>query len=175
MPAPKKAFPAYRHHKTSGRAVVTIDGRDIYLGQYESEASREKYDRVIAEWLTAGRRLPPKRSENTVISVVEVVRDFMRHAKRHYLKHGRETSTVNQFANALKPLVALYGRTPAGEFAPSALKAVREHMIAEATKEGKRLYRKTVNDRCWRIKHLFAWAVSEELVPPEVFQRLRPL
>jgi hypothetical protein len=31
--------PTYRRHKPSGRALVTIDGRDIYLGAYDSAAA----------------------------------------------------------------------------------------------------------------------------------------
>ncbi len=175
MPAPKCNFPSYRHHKPTALAVVTIDGRDIYLGPYKSAESRERYDRTIAEWLSAGRRLPPRRKEKTVISIAELVRDFMLYAKSQYLKHGKETSTVSQFQNALKPMLALYGRTPACEFSPRCLKAVREHMIHESKKAGHPLYRKTVNDRCWRIKHVFSWAVAEELMGPEVYQTLKPV
>ena len=29
-------IPSYRLHKPSGQAVVTINGRDIYLGKYNS-------------------------------------------------------------------------------------------------------------------------------------------
>jgi hypothetical protein len=38
--------PKYRLHKTTGRAVVTIDGRDFYLGPYNSPESRAKYDEL---------------------------------------------------------------------------------------------------------------------------------
>ena len=48
---PKKLrIPSYRKHKPSGRAVVTLDGRDIYLGKHNSAASRAEYNRLIAEW-----------------------------------------------------------------------------------------------------------------------------
>jgi hypothetical protein len=57
-------IPTDRLHKSSGRAVVTLNGRDIYLGAYGSSASREKYDRLIRRWLDHGRTLPsPKTSE----------------------------------------------------------------------------------------------------------------
>ena len=49
--------PRYRHHKPSGQAVVTIDGRDFYLGTHGTKQSREDYDRLIGEWLANGRRL----------------------------------------------------------------------------------------------------------------------
>jgi hypothetical protein len=41
--------PKYRHFKPRDLAVVRINGRDHYLGQYGSPASREAYARLIAE------------------------------------------------------------------------------------------------------------------------------
>jgi len=40
MPRLVKKTPSYRLHSSDGRAVVTIDGRDIYLGKYNSPESR---------------------------------------------------------------------------------------------------------------------------------------
>jgi len=57
MSRPRRT-PAYRKHKASGQAVVTIDGRDVYLGPYGTDASYREYDRILAEWLANGRRLP---------------------------------------------------------------------------------------------------------------------
>jgi hypothetical protein len=42
-------IPTYRLHKPSGQAVVTISGRDHYLGNYGAVTSRAEYDRLIAE------------------------------------------------------------------------------------------------------------------------------
>jgi hypothetical protein len=50
--------PKLRLHKHSGRAVVRLDGKDIYLGEYGSEVSRFAYDRTIAEWLLLGQQAP---------------------------------------------------------------------------------------------------------------------
>lgn len=33
-------IPSYRRHKPTGQAVVTIGGRDIYLGKHNTAASR---------------------------------------------------------------------------------------------------------------------------------------
>ncbi len=49
-----RRIPSYRLHKSSGQAIVTLDGRDIYLGDHESDESREKYNRLIAEWIAGG-------------------------------------------------------------------------------------------------------------------------
>lgn len=47
--------PAYRKHRPSGQAVVTVTGlggrpQDIYLGPHGSVESHREYARVIAEW-----------------------------------------------------------------------------------------------------------------------------
>src|SRR5262245_10711585 len=93
------SIPSYRHHKASGQAVVSIDGRDLYLGTYRSAASRAEYNRVIAEWLAAGRKLPT--DPNTVI-VAEIVSQFRQHAKRYYRDlDGNISRTVDNFDDAL--------------------------------------------------------------------------
>lgn len=51
-------LPSYRHHKAPDQAVVTLNGKDFYLGVLSSDDSRAAYDRVIAEWLAHGRQLP---------------------------------------------------------------------------------------------------------------------
>jgi hypothetical protein len=48
--------PSYRFHKARNCAVVTLNGRDHYLGLYDSPESWEKYHRLIAEWLASDRR-----------------------------------------------------------------------------------------------------------------------
>jgi hypothetical protein len=50
MPRKAGKVPSYCRHKASGRAVVRIDGRDHYLGEYGSPASHEEYERRITEW-----------------------------------------------------------------------------------------------------------------------------
>ena len=50
--------PSYRLHKPTGQAVVTLSGRDFYLGKFGSSESRGEYDRLVTEWLTNGRTLP---------------------------------------------------------------------------------------------------------------------
>lgn len=49
-------IPKYRLHKPSGRAVVTLNGRDIYLGAHGSAESKAAYNRLVAEWQLAGRQ-----------------------------------------------------------------------------------------------------------------------
>ena len=51
--------PSYRLHKARNCAVVTIDGKNRYLGPYDSPQSHELYARLIAAWRRNGKHLPP--------------------------------------------------------------------------------------------------------------------
>ncbi len=58
MPRPKKLIPAYRLHKQSGQAIVTVSQngvrKEMTLGKYDSPESKEEYQRVLTN-LAAGR------------------------------------------------------------------------------------------------------------------------
>src|SRR5687767_3566282 len=97
------ANPKYRKHKASGQALVTLSGRDHYLGPHGSAASRREYDRLIAEWI-AGGRLPLAEISDRVI--VEVMAAYERFAKTYYAGSGE----YDNMLRALEPLKATYGR-----------------------------------------------------------------
>jgi hypothetical protein len=60
MPKLNGRLPKYRKHKHSGKAVVTLNGEDHYLGVHGSEERLGLYDKLIAQWLASGRRpIPP--------------------------------------------------------------------------------------------------------------------
>ena len=124
--------PTYRLHRGSGQALVQINGRRIYLGKYDSEASKERYRRVVAEWLRrgSGRSSSAERPlDPESISVNRLLQGYWEFARGYYQQDGRPTKELTCMREALRPLRELYGLTPAIEFGPRALKAVREHMI----------------------------------------------
>lgn len=158
--------PAYRRHKPSGQAVVTLCGKDHYLGRWNTKASRNEYDRLIGEWLAAGR-MTPQPDDRDDLNVNELLAGYWRFAKSYYRKDGRPTSELDEYRQSARPLRTLYGHTPARDFGPLALKAVRQNMIDAGWCRG------VVNHRVARIKRIFKWAVAEELIPPAVFQGLQ--
>lgn len=155
-------LPAYRRHKPTGQAVVTIDGRDLYLGKWNTAASRAEYDRLIAEFLSNGRRLQDG-ADQTVVEVLNAYRHF---AEKYYRKGGQVTREYSGIKDALKLVRELYGRTTANEFGPLALKAVRQRMIDKGWS------RSTVNQAVGRIRRCFKWAVENELVRPDMHHGL---
>ena len=72
-------IPSYRRQRPTGQAVVTLGGRDIYLGKLNSASSRADYNRVIAEWTASNGTLPQRQASD--LTIVELVAAFMRHAK----------------------------------------------------------------------------------------------
>lgn len=165
MPRLTDSTPKYRRHKASGQAVVTIQGKDHYLGPHGTKASRLEYDRLIGEWLAAGRPAVAVAPAGE-ITISEVMLAFLKHAKTFYVKKGRPTRTAEGF----KPIIALvrqfYGRTPANDFGPLALKSLQGKWV----EQGKS--RRTVNDYIHRVRQIFKWAASEQLITPLVWQAL---
>ncbi len=166
MPKLNGRIPKYSLHKASGRAIVTLDGTDHYLGVYNSPESRVTYDRLIAEWLANGRRqqqLPDSPSR----SVNELVAAYWEHAQGYYRKpDGRPTPEVETLRQALKPLILLYGDTRIADFGPLALKAVREAMIQ------KKWCRNNINRHISRLKSMFRWGTEQEMVAGGIFHAL---
>jgi len=97
---PTLRTPKYSRHKASGQAVVTLSGRDHYLGPYGTATSRREYDRLITEWIANGRQSPVAASERTI---VELMVAYLRHAKAYYGTSSELESTIA----SLKPLKAL--------------------------------------------------------------------
>lgn len=146
------AQPSYRHHKASGQAVVTIGGKDHYLGRHGSPESHAEYDRLIAHW-----RLE-RAGYSKAMSVAELVERFLNHAKTYYIKGGRQTSEYANFKRAVGPLLDTFAALDADRFSPKALKRVREAWITSGR------VRTSINHDVRRIVHVFKWDVEEELV-----------
>lgn len=162
----RPSIPKYRLHKSTGRAVVTIRGRDIYLGQYNSPESLERYKRTIAEFLS--NPVPrPMSAVRTGHTVAELVAAYLVHAREWYVKDGRPTSQVKRVEQALQKATDLYGTLPAIDFGPRALKAVRDAMVRDGWTRG------YVNSCVGCVRRAFKWAVGEEILPGSVYEALR--
>jgi integrase len=200
MPRLVNAVPRYRKHRRSGQAIVECGGRIHYLGPHGTPESREKYDRIIAAWIAAGRPktvfspslsesqpppstepqqsvplplpsppeprpvLPPlPRSKDGDVTIVELISRFWEYAEKRYIKYGEPTGTHLNYRTAIRLLRADFGKCKVKDFGPRALKSLRAKMIDEGT-----YCRRYINDNIERIRSVFNWGVSEELVPVEL-------
>jgi integrase len=170
-----RRIPSYCHHKASGQAVVRIDGKDHYLGKWNTPETKAEYNRLIGEWFANGQCLPGKSAVGPDLSVNELAAAYWRHAESHY-RHadGTPTDEVDCIRAALRPLKALYGHTAAKDFGPLALKAVRQRMIESVDARTCRPWcRRTINLHTYRVRAVFRWGVENELVPAAVLHGLQ--
>lgn len=183
MAHPKARTPAYCLHKSSGRAYVTLNGKPIYLGDFDSPESKDKYAQVIGEWIARGRCpaiiAPVDPMNGTTVSELAV--QFWRHCQAYYRKaDGSATSEVDNFRQAIRPLRAMYGNRPAVEFGPLAMKSLRETLMrprVETDAKGNSVdrpgwTRKNLNMHMGRIKQIFKWGAENEIVPASIFHAL---
>lgn len=168
MPRLKYQVPKYRLHKRSGQAVVTLDGRDVYLGKYGSDESRKAYDRVLVEWQAAGRQTILMHERGAATLIDELIVAYSEYADSYYRKHGKPTTTRQHLREALRPLHELYGATAVRDFGPLRLKTLRRQMLDDG-----RWCRTTINKHIGSIQRVFKWGVENELVPPHVYQGLQ--
>jgi integrase len=148
----------------SGQAVVRLNGKDYYLGSWKSAAAKAEYERLITEWLAGGRRLP---DAETGLTVNDAILAYDKFAEVYYQASGTKAGPLVCIRDALRMVKRLYGRTPAAEFGPKKLKAVRQAMLERDW------CRNYVNAQVDRVRRMFRWAVSEELVPGEVYHALQ--
>jgi len=181
--------PSYRKRSGYDQAIVTLTDRaskrrrDYWLGEYNSPESRERYHRLIAAWEAGGRRHPEPEDAGIVHSrradpaanddrptVAMVIAEYWKWARRYYQPNESGTLRV-----ALRMLRQYHGSEPAEEFGPRKLRALREAMIAgdpAADPPRPAWSRKYINQHVQRIRRMFRWAASQELIPASVHQTL---
>src|SRR5262245_58870674 len=166
MARPKNAIPLPRLHPASGRARVTIDGRDFYLGKFGSPEADEAYRRIVAQWLA--KEGPFVVHDEDPVTILELTAGYWLHAETYY---GFKTKSkwfgpaVN-VKQVISILNRLFGSLPAAKFGPLDLKAV----MGEFVRQG--WARSHVNHQVSRVKAIFKWGVGEDMIPPATWHAL---
>jgi integrase len=171
MARPKSIHPTYRLHRKSGRGraawtdAAGIEHSKLFPGPFKSPESEAAYRRFIREFDTSPQSVTTPNPNG--ITVAEVLLAYVDHADSYYRtptgEHGGELERVNVI---VKILDDLYGTTPAAQFGPVALKAVRAEF------EARGWCRRSVNQQTERVRRIFKWAVSESLIPVTVYTAL---
>ena len=161
-------LPKYRKHRVSGQAVVTLDGKDFYLGPHGTKASRTEYDRLVGEWQAHGRRLPASNGTPADLTINELMLAYVGFVEDYYRRSdGNHTTEVANIHYAMRPLKTLYGHTCVVDFGPLALQAVMARMIELDWT------RRHINKSVQRIKRMFKWGAARELIPASVYHGLQ--
>lgn len=162
-----KGIPKYRLHRGSGLAVVTLAGRDHYLGRHGTPASRAEYLAKIAEWEASGGSEPCDDA-----TVDDLATRYIERSRDHYVKRGRATSSLDRVVRVCELARELYGPMPVGKFGVVQFKAIR-HQWLSGIAGGPGLSRRTANQYAGQLREVFRWGVEEGLVPAAALQAIK--
>lgn len=181
--------PAYCLHRPTGQGFATAPAtadqkrRPVYFGLWGTEASLTAYAQFLkglnfpAEVVTEARTEAQKRSQRpesvsvplpanrTNCTVRQLWSEFNRWAKTYYRSAaGLPTGEADNYAQAVRELLDLFGSELTADFSKKKLERVRQAMV------DRQLCRNVVNTRINKIKKVFRWGTEEdrELVPDTV-------
>ncbi len=157
-----KREPGYCLHKPTGQAYVNLGGKVHYLGEYNSDLSIERYNRLKTEWI-ANRHLPKgKTTSSNRTTVSDLCNAFLDHSETYYGK-----SEQTNFELACRPLSDLYSTLKADDFEVVAFRACREWWLSDPKRS-----RQYVNRQMKRLVHVFKWGAGDGLIPATIYQTL---
>lgn len=172
--------PKYRKHSTRNKAIVEINGvRHTLPGKYDSHESRAAHLRLVTAWHV-------QRMGAVAIATKKPVQLTIAGLGVRWLasqSNGQPIPRRGNAANnrdALNLLLPHYGQTPVEQFGPKSLKNLQKILAKQGKVVGGKkriqtdepLSRKYINSQISRLKQMFQWGVSEELVSVEIVQAL---
>lgn len=176
--SPQSRVPKYRDK--NGYGHCRLKGRDHYFGRFQKTPPPEYWD-LIALYksgrLTGPAPYPavhvatavPSDPIPQVIRVEQLIDLFLDHARIEYARQdGTLGSEYDNYRQALRPLFTLYADEPAAEFTPKKFKRLQEHAVSQLD-----WCRSNANKQFSRVKSLLKWAVSEELIPANVYHAVQ--
>ena len=165
---PISRVPSYRLHRPTGQAVVTLGGRDYYLGLHGSPKSKTRYQKLLAGWLQAEiappRPFDPPRAGSTVLMVAEA---YLGQLNGRYVKAGRPTRQLDRLKSAVRFLIADHGEVVASNFSGDDL---RDILVSMARAGRPRI---AINQLTTIIRAIINWGVERKLVDASVDHELR--
>ena len=144
-------IPKYRHQKSRNLAVVRIDGKDIYLGEYNSPESHEKYQLAIAELVS---RLAITKTKGLTLPALAAVYHQFSQIRFSDAKLRSYHRTIQRFAS-------LFPELDSQDVSCSHVEAFQMSLVQ------RNLTAKTINDYLARLKNIFCWASRNKYMPAQ--------
>lgn len=144
------------------KARVKIDGVSHYLGQWDSPEADAAYRAKIRQWRAAQK--VQQIAVNDRVLVSELAADYTEHIQAYYGPgHNRATS--------IAPIIKRFGEHFASmwtdEFRPRHLELARNIWVK------RKCCRTYINRATQEIVRCFAWGVTKDKVPADVWQALQ--
>lgn len=158
---PRK-IPQYSVHNVRDLGYINWKGKRHYFpGKAHSVESVNAYNEFLRKFVFGPVNIPTGKA----ISITDLVLAYQDFAESHYDDKGHQ-SHYNAMMTVAMKLESIYHATKAAQFGPKMLKEFRKELIDSGNS------RNYVNDQISRVKKIFKWAASEELIPIETFQAL---
>lgn len=119
----------YCLHKPTGQAYVRFNGKLHYLGEYGTEESKERYNRLKAEWLVS--RHTGRFTTKSGPTVADFCLAYLDHAEGYY---GARSSELVNLKLAIRPMSKRYATAQASDFGAVQFRAVRDWWLSDKTR-----------------------------------------
>jgi integrase len=171
-----KRPPRLCHHKAQQLGYIYVAGKPVYFAGHWPRGQKippagiaEQYVAAVDNLAKLKRKVAEAHEPRPGLLIDELWAAYKRFSEGYYRKNGRPTSEAQCILDACRIVAREYGETPAADFGPRKLKRVRELFQAAGWS------REHINKQAGRVKRMFRWAVSEELVDETVWRALRSL
>lgn len=174
-PIAKMRMPKYRTRSDKDWAFVEIGGHRTRLpGRANSKESKDAYRELVRKVYSASPAKTAVHVGHENRTVEWLVGEYLLFAAGYF-----DARSLGNIRDAVRPLVAIHGLTPIDEFGPIALDEVRNAAITgswiEKGSKCSAWSRATANAHVNRMRGVFRWAVSRQMIPPSILQSLLSL
>lgn len=153
-------------------AYVTINGKQVYLGKWGSNEAQAAYERLILEWLKTNGQPPIDFTRDGAL-LVELVTAF---AEEYKARPQKNLSDYYAFVDIGQRLGKLFPDKFANDFRIRDLEMFRDSLQEagfERKGEHQEYTRTYLNKAVNRVKTIFSWGVTKEMVSAEACSRLK--
>ena len=159
---PKLKIQLPKMYRDRNQAVSKYKGKRIYHGAWGTPEAEKSYKRFIAALLESPT-LPLRIDKDTDVLISELADAFL-----ESIESRMDRTEYKHFKYAIGYLADVYGELAVNEFSPKKLKVARAQMVKTGT-----LCRRTINRYIGKIRRIFTWGVSEEIVQSNVADALK--
>lgn len=146
--------PKYRRNG-DGRAFVQYRNKRTYLGTHGTPESERRYRAFVAALF----RDPVPVADVSLVTVAQVVEQYLRHAEIYYSTDGRPSQEFTNVKNSVVDFLTLFNSELVSGLGPKHLLQLQKELV----KAG--YARTSINSRVGRVKRFLRWAAANELIP----------
>lgn len=163
--------PKYRRHSSRDIGFVEWRGeRKYFKGRYGSPQSVAAYKAFLSEY--CAEEPVAVLSGSGDVLIVRLLAAYLVHAEQYYPRGA--SSEFGHLRAIAAQLNAFAGGRRVTDFGPRSLKEFRDYLLTAKDANGEPLdwSRSYINHQISRVRRIFKWGVSEEIVPVEVHTAL---